>query len=66
VNRGLDENHLPWLYPWKWGAQSGSNAPSRRGVLNTVHYDLPKNPGVTLILDVYKLVPVDPVKERIL
>ena len=65
IDEWLAEKGLPKLYMWKFAAQSGSNAPNRRGVLNTVHYDLPGRLE-KLVFDTHALKPVDPFKERLL
>jgi hypothetical protein len=62
----LDEQGLPRLYKWKLGAQTGSNAPGRRGVLNTAQYDLPGDSTKLLAIDVYELKPIDPFKADLL
>lgn len=65
VDEWLEESGLPRLHMWKQVGQAGSHAPSRRGVLNSVHYALPRSEK-KLVLDAYSLSPVDPLKERIL
>jgi hypothetical protein len=71
----LRANDCPSLSHWTFGAQSGSNAPASRGVLNTVHYDLiqrgdNKSRGSevvkSLLITTYALRPIDPIQERIL
>jgi hypothetical protein len=74
LNAWLKTNNCPTLPHWDFGAQSGSNTPASRGVLNTVHYDLVNRgskPGdnkvvKTLLVTVYALRPIDPIKERVL
>jgi hypothetical protein len=60
VDEWLAENRLPLLSEWKYSGQTGSNAPSHRGVLNTLYMQDTKKNSKRLVITTHELVPVDP------
>jgi hypothetical protein len=60
VDEWLVENGLPPISRWKYSGQVGSNDPSRRGVLNSLHLQDTKNHLKHLVITTHELVPVDP------
>ena len=74
IDAWLRANKCPALYQWAFRAQSGSNTPAARGVLNTAHYDLIKRGNEsrgdevvkTLLITVFAMRPIDPIQEQLL
>ena len=60
IDEWLAENKFPRLSQWRYSGQTGSNAPSHRGVLNTLYMQDVGRTSNRLVITTHELVPVDP------
>ena len=65
INEWLIKNHLRGLSKWKATALTGSNRPSDRGAMHTLHFEpTDKNPLTgNLVISFYEIVPVNNASE---